>query len=49
MVDKSCTRRDVYELGSDDVARYYTPPLLAIWADSFIGEVCIVMGMAGVT
>jgi hypothetical protein len=49
LVDKSGTRRDVYELGSDDVARYYTPPLLATWADSFIGEVCIVMGMAGVT
>ena len=31
------------------VARYYTPPMLATWADSYIADVCIVMGMAGAT
>lgn len=49
LVDKTGARRDVYELGSDDVAKYYTPPLMATWSDSFIADLCIFMGMAGAT
>lgn len=38
-----------YELGPSDVAKYYTPPLLAIWSDSYLTDFCIVMGIAGAT
>jgi hypothetical protein len=31
------------------VARYYTPPLLATWADGYIADVLIFLGMAGAT
>lgn len=48
-VDKSGVRHDVYSLSAENVATYYTPPLLATWADSYMADVCIVMGMAGAT
>ena len=32
-----------------DVAKYYTPPMLAVWSDSYFADVCIVLGMAGAT
>lgn len=32
-----------------DVAKYYTPPLIATWADGYIADACIVLGMAGAT
>lgn len=38
-----------YELTVDEVTMYYTPPLLATWADSYFADFCIVMGMAGAT
>lgn len=36
-------------LNVEQVARYYTPPLLAVWADSYFADFCIVMGIAGAT
>lgn len=41
--------KEFYELGGDDVAQYYTPPLLATWADSYLLDFCIVLGVAGAT
>jgi hypothetical protein len=38
-----------YQLGTMEVAKYYTPPLLAIWSDSYLADFCIVMGIAGAT
>lgn len=38
-----------YELSADEVVRYYTPPLLAIWSDSYMADFCIFMGIAGAT
>lgn len=38
-----------YVLSDAEVAQYYTPPLLATWADSYFADFCIVMGMAGAT
>jgi hypothetical protein len=38
-----------YALTEDDVIRYYTPPMLAAWADSYLADPLIVLGMAGAT
>lgn len=38
-----------YELTEAEVARYYTPPLLAIWSDSYLADFCIFLGIAGAT
>jgi hypothetical protein len=38
-----------FELSAEDIAVYYTPPLMATWADSYFADVCIVMGVAGAT
>ena len=47
---KSGAHSNKYKLAEpDDVARYYTPPLLAVWSDSYFADVCIVLGMAGAT
>jgi len=43
------THSHEFTLAEEDVAKYYTPPMLATWADSYIADVCIVMGMAGAT
>jgi hypothetical protein len=41
---------DTYEIASvEDVEKYYTPPLIATWADGYLGDACIFLGMAGVT
>lgn len=42
-------RQDKIAVSEDDVARFYTPPMLAIWADSYLADFCIVMGVAGAT
>jgi hypothetical protein len=38
-----------YQIEDHLVARYYTPPLLATWADGYIADALIFLGMAGVT
>lgn len=38
-----------YELTADQVTKMYTPPLLAIWSDSYLADFCIVLGVAGAT
>ena len=38
-----------YELTKEQVARMYTPPLLAIWSDSYLADFCFVLGVAGAT
>lgn len=38
-----------YQVEDHLVARYYTPPLLATWADGYIADVIIFLGMAGAT
>ena len=43
------TKSQDFELGKEEVAKYYTPPLLAVWADSYFADFCIVMGIAGAT
>ncbi len=43
------TKSGDYELDEHQVYRYYTPPLLAVWADSYFADFCIVMGIAGAT
>jgi hypothetical protein len=45
--DKSRSER--FEIDGDDVAKYYTPPLLAVWSDSYLADFCIVLGIAGAT
>lgn len=36
-------------LSGDEVAKYYMPPMLAIWADSYFADFCIFLGIAGAT
>jgi hypothetical protein len=38
-----------YKIDDHTVARYYTPPLLATWADGYIADALIFLGMAGAT
>ena len=38
-----------YTLDEFQVAKYYTPPLLATWADSYFTDFCFVLGVAGAT
>lgn len=38
-----------YDLTEEQVMRMYTPPLLAIWSDSYLADFCFVMGIAGAT
>jgi len=38
-----------YEISDADVAKYYTPPLLTTWADGYIADGLIVLGIAGVS
>lgn len=38
-----------YELTEEHVARFYTPPMLAIWSDSYMADFCFVLGFAGAT
>ena len=49
MINPSGVKSDDYELSEMHVAQYYTPPLLAIWSDSYLADFCIVMGIAGAT
>ncbi len=39
----------VYDIAEEDVAKYYTPPLLAVWADGYLADPLIFLGMAGAT
>ena len=39
----------VYEISPEAVARYYTPPLLSTWADGYIADAFLFLGMAGAT
>jgi hypothetical protein len=48
-INPSGVASDSFDLNEADIAKYYTPPLLAIWADSYFADVCIVMGVAGAT
>lgn len=38
-----------YSITPDDVAKYYTPPLLSAWADGYLADPCFILGMAGAT
>lgn len=39
-----------YHIASpDDVSKYYTPPLIASWADGYLADACIFIGLAGAT
>lgn len=41
---------ETYDVTHEDVAKYYTPPLLNIWADALtFADPCIFLGMAGAT
>lgn len=41
---------ETYDITDEDVAKYYTPPLLNIWADALaFSDPCIFLGMAGAT
>lgn len=41
---------ETYEITDEDVAKYYTPPLLNVWADGLaFADPCIFLGMAGAT
>ena len=46
---KNPMRQEKIAVAEDDVAKYYTPPMLAIWSDSYMADFCIVMGVAGAT
>lgn len=48
-VNPSGQKSSEYDLDEQQVANYYTPPLLAVWADSYLADFCIVMGIAGAT
>jgi hypothetical protein len=41
--------KGVFDISDEDVAKYYTPPMLAVWADSYMADVLIVLGAAGAT
>lgn len=47
--NKGSAQLEEYVLSAEEVTKYYTPPLLATWADSYFADFCIVMGMAGAT
>jgi hypothetical protein len=38
-----------YVIAEKDVAKYYTSPLLAAWADGYIADAFLFLGMAGAT
>jgi hypothetical protein len=38
-----------YTIDDKGVAEYYTPPLLAAWADGYLPDACIFLGAAGAT
>lgn len=38
-----------YTISAEDVAKFYTPPLLPAWADGYVADACIFLGMAGAT
>jgi hypothetical protein len=38
-----------YPITEEDVAKFYTPPMLAIWSDSYMADFCLVLGFAGAT
>ena len=38
-----------YEVTDMEVAKYYTPPLLSTWADGYIADAVIFLGVAGAT
>ena len=40
---------EVYTISPEDVAQFYTPPLLPAWADGYFADACIFLGMAGAT
>lgn len=48
-IDAQGVKSDEFELDEMQVAKYYTPPLLAVWSDSYFADFCIVMGIAGAT
>lgn len=39
----------VYGIDEKDVAAFYAPPLLSVWADGYLPDALIVLGMAGAT
>ena len=41
--------RHPYVIAEKDVAKYYTSPLLATWADGYIADAFLFLGMAGAT
>ena len=38
-----------YSIEEQDVAKYYAPPLLAVWADGYLADPLIFLGLAGAT
>lgn len=38
-----------YSIDAKGVAEYYTPPLIAVWADAYFPDACIFLGAAGAT
>jgi hypothetical protein len=38
-----------YSISAEDVAKFYTPPLIPAWADGYFADACIFIGMAGAT
>lgn len=38
-----------YSISAEEVAKFYTPPLINVWADGFIADPCFFLGMAGAT
>ena len=42
--------KNLYHIASqEDVSKYYTPPLIASWADGYLADACIFIGLAGAT
>lgn len=47
--DGSLVKERSYELTSEQVTKMYTPPMLAIWSDSYMVDFCFFLGLAGAT
>ena len=39
----------VYDISASDVAKYYTPPLIPAWADGYLADALIFLGVIGAT
>ena len=38
-----------FVISEEDVAKYYTPPLISTWADGYLADGCLFLGFAGAT